>query len=408
MSLLDYVNAFTVQAPTAPLVAGEPIELRAVPNGILDVSTVEVVSAPVDLSLVFRHVQLPADGQTPWPPPAIALTNATSGLASAPGATNVEAWAATITGMVPVGLRDISGQVQIDFEWQITDLDKEGGQLGDAVITSGNLNLDNVSLVIPPVITELTTTDFTGSLGDLIAAAVSDPVQAARRIGVQLRVRGRIGSIEDTGWVLIPATPLVLPLVALPIPTVAALFRDDNLTGNAALLMVPTNSPFAKSADLLGAVEPLHTMLGAIHSAAAATSWALGIDGLMSAVDALASGLPLIPHVGLLPASAADIGSFDFIAVNHWFDDDIEDKGSSCLLLSANRKISFFEHDGYEGDELILNAFPQPPLRFGGAVLRILNVAVPQTEPAGCVVTSGNPSGSWDNEFSSYKWTLVE
>ncbi|WP_328993665.1 hypothetical protein OG394_04875 [Kribbella sp. NBC_01245] len=39
-----------------------------------------------------------------------------------------------------------------------------------------------------------------------------------------------------------------------------------------------------------------------------------------------------------------------------WPDTDIEDRGSSALVISATRAISFFEHNDYGGEELTLDA----------------------------------------------------
>jgi hypothetical protein len=118
--------------------------------------------------------------------------------------------------------------------------------------------------------------------------------------------------------------------------------------------------------------------------------------------------VPLTKHVGFLVRDDHnDLGKYNFIVRNNWWDTDIEDRGSSCLLISANRAISFFQHDDFDGRMLELDARPQFPFRFGGAAIRTLHVGVPASEPPGCVSTMGTPSGGWGDVISSYRWGSI-
>lgn len=398
MSLASYVQSFGVQSPTGRLIAGLPIELIASPTEILDVADVEVVTGQVDLDMIFKHVQLPAEpGVSAWPPPAAPsiLANVTSGLAATPQAGAIEGWLATITGTVPVGTRDISDQIQIDFRWVLTDLDTNA-PLADFAVVGGGLNADRLTFAVPPIIGELTSPDFDTTLAQ---------EAVARSLGVQVVVRGRIGTTADTGDVTVPAQPLALPLLPIPVPSVAALFRDNDLAGDSVLVMVPNGSAFSSAQQLMGALAPLRELLQTVDSTASATAWATGTRGLFSGVDALAARVPLTKHVGFIARDEHhDLGKYNFIVRNNWWDTDIEDRGSSCLLISANRAISFFQHDDFDGASLELDAQPQFPTRFGGAVIRTLHVGVPASEPPGCVTTTGTPSGGWGDVISSYRW----
>jgi len=61
MSLLSHVQSFQIQAPSGRLVAGLPPDLVAAPTEILDIPDTEVVTGPVDLEVVLRHVELPTE-----------------------------------------------------------------------------------------------------------------------------------------------------------------------------------------------------------------------------------------------------------------------------------------------------------------------------------------------------------
>lgn len=399
MSLDSFVQSFTLQPPTERIVAGMPVELIAAPTEILDVAGVEVVTSQVDLQMVFKHVQLPAeDGVTAWPPPAApsAIASVTSGLAAAPQAGAIEGWLATITGTVPVGTRDISDQIRIDFRWLLTDLDTSTA-LADFSVLGGGLNADRLTFAVPPIVTELTATDFDAALAQ---------VPAARRIGVQVVVRGRIGVTADTGDVTVPAQPLEVPLFPIPVPSVAALFRNTELAGDAVLLMVPRGSAFSSAQHLMGVLTPLREVLQTVETTASVAAWATGTRGLFSAVDALAARVPLTTHVGFLARDDHnDLGKYNFIVRDNWWNTDIEDRASSCILISANRAISFFQHDDFNGSRLDLDARPEFPVRFGGAAIRTLHVSVPASQPPGCVTTTGTPSGgTWGDVISSYRW----
>jgi hypothetical protein len=399
MDLLSYVKSFEVKVPSGSLVSGVPIDLVAKTIETLDIPGVEVVTGRVDLNIVFKHVQLPPEaGVTPWPAPASAagLTSVTSGLSQAPGTGTIEGWLASISGTVPVGIQDLSGQIHIDFSWLFTNPDT-GAPLGDVAVAGGALDASAVTIVLPPVVTEMTVPD----LDDALTAA---PV--TRRLGVQLKVRGRIGSAQDTGDILIPPSPLPLEIVPLPLPSLAALFRDQDLSGDAILLMVPEGSPFSGAAALLPVLSALQGLVDKMDSVAAVAGWATGTRGLKSAVDGLAGRLPLTRHVGFLArANHSDLGKYNFIVQNNWFDTDIEDRGSSALIISASRDIHFFQHDDFRGTRLALEPVPFGFTRFGGVVVRRLHVPVPGSEPPGCAPITGTPGdGSWGDVISSYRW----
>jgi hypothetical protein len=303
---------------------------------------------------------------------------------------------ASISGTVPVGTRDISGQIRIDFKWRFTD--PMGTLLGDFAVIGGALDASAVTIVLPPVVTDMKVANF----DDALAATV-----VTRKLGVQLVVRGRVGTTQDTGDVVIPAVPLELEIVPLPLPTVAALFRDQQLSGDAILLVVPSGSPFTSVASVVGILASIKSLVDKINTAATLTAWATGTNGLFSAVNALAGRLPLTKHIGFRANdNHNDLGKFNFIKISNWFDTDIEDRGSSALIISANRDIHFFEHDDFKGARLALEPVPSGLTRFGGVVVRRLHVSVPASEPPNCAPITGTPGdgGTWADVISSYRW----
>lgn len=214
---------------------------------------------------------------------------------------------------------------------------------------------------------------------------------------------------QDTGDVLIPPSPLQMEIIPLPLPSVAALFRDQELAGDAILLMVPAGSPFSGAAALVPLLSALKGVVDRVDTAAALAAWATGTRGLKSAVDALLDRLPLTTHLGFQARdSFDDLGTYNFFVRNNWFDTDIEDRGWSALIISASRDIHFFQHDDFDGQRLALEPVPFALTRFGGVVMRRLHVAVPSSDPPSCVPITGTPGGStWGDVISPYRWVAT-
>jgi hypothetical protein len=401
MSLTSYVGSFEVQAPAGRIVSGTPIHLVAAPQEILDVA--EVISGVVDLQFVFKHVQLPKESSTAWPPPATAvISNVTSGLQEAPEPDKVEAWLAAVTGTVPLGIRDVSDQIRIDFEWVITDVATGADLTGIMAVLDGGTDADHLSFVLPPIVSELTTTDFSRAIGD--------DSDVAQKITVQLKVRGRMGTTVDTGHIEL-ASPIALDIVAIPLPSVAALFRDDQLDGNAVLVMVPNESPFSSADQLFGVLTPLRNVLTAVHNAASVAGWAAGTQALLFAVAALITKLPHTKYVGFQALDGhSELKDYNFIERAWKSTTSMHDRGSSCLVLSATGRITFFQNTKFRGNKLLIDATPQIPpdaaTRFGGAVIRTLHAHILQSEPSGSVTADSmsHREDGWGDAISSYSW----
>jgi hypothetical protein len=166
--------------------------------------------------------------------------------------------------------------------------------------------------------------------------------------------------------------------------------------------MVRDEVPFSEAQPLLSFAQDLAEPLNNVHTAAQVAGWATGTGGLVAAVATLAEMAPT--HLGFLAQPArADLGTYDFIPGTFWWNDDIQDRASSLLLVSATHRISFFQHDNSGGERLTVDARPAGLKRFGGAVVRDLHSGNPASEPPGCV-EADPPTGGRGDSISSYRW----
>lgn len=405
MGLTEYLNSFTLQGPTGRLLAGLPIDLAAVPTLPFDLPTFEVISGHLDLDVVLKHVQLPTDGLIPWPAPATpTVASITSGLSSVPTSGNLEGWVGKIQGTMPVGVKDIADQLKVTATWSFTNL--ATNQVAEATIISAEHDSPSVTIVLPPILTDLTTLDFDQAINDIQNSP--DLANLVTKIGVRVTLTATFGS-ATAGPVVLPSPEsyLELNVVPIPLPSIAALFRDEDLAGDAVLLMVPANSPITDSAKILPLLSKVQALVDRLDTAASLVSWVAGVHGLKSAVDGLVMNIPLMKHIGFKRfARHHDLGHYNFIVRNNHWDTDIEDRGSSALIVSATRDIHFFEHNNYDGDSIRLEPVPSGLTRFGGVVVRRLHSTVPASEPPGCAPVTGAPGGStgWGDVISSYKW----
>jgi hypothetical protein len=392
MSLDSFLQSFSIAASATNIVSGMPLKLDAAPGAKeLNVPLNEVVSAPLDLQLVFRHLQVPLPaGEKAWPiPPVIGTTVA--GLSEKPDSGMVEAWVGSISGQIPVGLQEIT----ISYRWAFSCSDS-----GVPVeVLGGDVGSQSVTLVVPPILQEMTTDDFATEL----AGYLQDPTQLPQ-LKVSFTVTASVGTVKRAEF----TTPeLSIPISPIPLLSVAALFRDKNFGGDSVLVMVPETSPInngelQKLLDILGNLsDTLHN----IRNAASLASWLLGLDGLMGAVNTLATQVPSMENVALRnKRENKDLGKDNFIGRWYW-DTDIEDRSSSALVISALKAISFFQHDNFGGAQIALDARPNAGLtRLGGALVSDLHVAQPKSLPPGCVVQMGQPGANWGDTISSYQW----
>lgn len=398
------------------MLAGEALPLRleaGIPIG--DAVITEVITGAVDLDLLFKHVKLANVDATapngPWPHEAVATQLVepgggavpdvnviiTEGLSSAPLADEVEAWASTISGTIPLGFREIEDSVQIDYQWSIigTDPDDKPLPADHIAITDGSPTAAALTLVARPILDVME--DGSEPLGD-----------GGLCVQAQVRVRLAVTG-ADSGWVTIPPEPICIALAPLRVPEVGALFRDQDFKGNAIFLTVPERSAMSGPGEVLSVVGNLRPTVERLEQAASLTAWAAGIGGLVGAIRELATRLPTVPNVGFKHQKQHnDLGKYNFIHASWRWDDDIEDRASSAVAITVVRYPAFYQHDEQDGERLAIDARPTRPGQLGGATIANLHVNTPASVPPGAIRRSGAPSGGWGDVISSYRWEDVD
>ena len=405
-----------VAASDAVMTGGEALDLRLVSDlPIGDSMITEVISGPVDLNLLFRHVKLAdVDATTPngpWPHEAVAgqsvvpATGTTpdinvivnEGISSAPGADEVEAWAATISGTIPLGFRQIENPVTIDYQWHFTDGEKPLAATEYAIV-SGSPSLDALSVAFRPEIVP-----WTSATPDV------NSLEATRKVYIQAEVRVRLATTgHDSGWVKVPPAPIPLGLKAIPVPQCAALCRNRHFGGDSILLVVPEDSDLESAGAVIGAFNGVSAVVSRVGQVASLASWAAGAGGLVSAVQELVARLPAVKNLGFKHANSHhDLGHYNFIPVDWEWDTDIEDRASSAIAITLDKQISFYQHDDYGGHRLTFDARPllgSPNL--GGVTVADLHTSQPAAVPTTAIDISGSPGGGWGDCISSYRWEV--
>lgn len=414
-----YAQSFELEgiANGDAILGGEELPLRLTTDlPIGDTTLTEVIDGLVNLDLIFRHVEMPDLVSTapngPWPHDAVAqqvvqpgggtvpdvTVVVNSGLAAAPTPGTVEAWAGRLSGTIPVGFRSINDRVRVEYRWLVTDDSGAPLSTDEYRVTSGSLSSASLGIAFRPEVTDWTA-----------ATPSVDQVVPTRTVHLQAEVRVRLEVTgTDSGWVSIPAEPIAIGLRPLPIPSLAAMFRNENFGGDSILLMVPNDSLFGGAAGLFDVLRPLLTVVDRLSTAGSLAAWALGLNGLVSALRELVNRYPSYRNVGWLKRDGHDdLGKYNFIEVDNWWNTDIEDRASSMIVISTVRSISFYQHDNRGGRRLTVDARPlQLADGLGAAVLPNLHVPVPASSPPGAVDTSGHPghSARWGDAISSYRW----
>jgi hypothetical protein len=417
--VLTHANSYTVEGAIDGVarLSGLGVPLQMTTEAVIgDTTATEIINGAVDLGLIFRHVEL-ADLMSvlpvaPWPPFATAqqviqpggapgvpdvnvIVNA--GLAAAPAPGSVEAWAGKITGTVPIGFRVIPNPVRVDFRWNVLDEHGEALPADQYSVYAGSLDSANLSLAFRPEFTEWNA-----------KTASIDALDPTRTVKIQAEVRVRLEATgDDSDWVKIPPEkpPLAIPLRPIPLPALAAMFRTTYYRGTAMLLLTPDKAVFADAGAALAAISQVRAIVEELASVGRAAAWSLGLEGLVGVVATLADNQ--YTHVGWLAGyKYDDLRDYEFIEV---FGDnpDIEDRTSSLIVLSPDRRITFWQDVNRGGQRLTVMAPADRPASLGGVLVPDLHAQYPQSYPGGVVNTSGTPDDEdkWGNVISSYEWS---
>jgi hypothetical protein len=180
-----------------------------------------------------------------------------------------------LLGTIPI---PVLAPVTLKVTWEVQKPDGTAAEL-DKYAVVGPANTPDFTAVFAPAFEELT----------------NCPPTVARFL-VVAKVTVSVGS-DSIGPIALPGIPVVVP--AIGIPTVAALFNQENFGGsnvstdNSVLVLVPPNSPFAVIDPLMNTLSTLRTAVNGIISGPFGTvssvvdlvslvSFLIGIDDFIS------------------------------------------------------------------------------------------------------------------------------
>lgn len=286
--VLAYANSHVLTGVNAndAILGGLDLPLRVDSDQLIgDTVVTEVISGVVDLDLIFRHVEMPnLVSKVPaaaWPHDAVAQQTVVpgggtvpevnvivnSGLAAAPANGGVEAWAGNTAGTIPLGFREVVNPPRVEYRWLFTDAEGERLSAEEFTVSAGSLQSAALSVAFRPDVVEWPSgvTDVGG-------------LEPTRVIGVQVEVRVRLEQTgQDSGWIAIPGDPIPVGILPLPLPVVAAMFRNPSFGGDSVLLMVPADSPFDSAGEVVDAVAVVAALAGRLQAAGSLAAWAAGI-----------------------------------------------------------------------------------------------------------------------------------
>jgi hypothetical protein len=287
------------------------------------------------------------------------------------------------TFQTPVG-----SAVPVSFEWRWSVRDAAGATLsaaqGDFLSPQG-LMVPQTSFLLRPPVRKLELKDF-----------------STTRYEVQGGVRLQAGGI-DTGWLDFPSIPFLIE--PLQVPTILALFLNRNFQTvaedrqGAVLVVVPEQSPLAGLQPYLEAITAAGTAVQALGPLLSLLPFGSAAGTVRTAISAHGQYAHL--------AAQDDIANLhDWTLIQRWLlEDDTEaDRVWSLILVGVpGTTVRLYNDPGFVDTRGALEAKTGDA---GYVLLRNLDAADPQTEPAGCakaVVPSA--WGSFRETFASVRFT---
>jgi hypothetical protein len=386
-----YAQSFNLTgvAVNERVLPGSQLNLRLVTDQLVgNLEDIQVVLGDVDLDLVFRHLQLTSmvnDAPlAPWPAPTPAL------ISDPPQQNAVEGWVGSISGKLPVGFRVIEDELIIEVIWHLTD--QNGKPLAEGQDIRKILQQDQplaVDVLFAPGFVQWSVPHDAS-----LEAAVANANPATRYIQAEIRVRTRVAG-GDSGKIRIPAQPIPVLVLPLPILDLVVAFRSVNY-GSNALCLLPGNSPLADELNQI--MQVLQTVRGPINALAFFSRF-IGLQGVVSVLTGQ------LPNVGVTVEkddSEEDMNNVIMRARTGWLDMDWEDRISSLVGLSIARHLNLFEHDKFKGKSLTVGPYNVP--NNAAVLVSTLHTTNPVSEPPGALSRSGSPNGGWGDKISSYRW----
>jgi hypothetical protein len=270
----------------------------------------------------------------------------------------------------------VGSAVPVSFEWRWSVTDEGGKKLVD--VTSGialqpdqkgflapqGLDVPQTSFLIQPPVRKLEDWNLA-------------PVTCKVTGGVRLQAGG-----IDTGWLDFPE-PIPFLIEPLQMPTILALFLNRNFQAvaedrqGAVLVVVPERSPLVALEPYLQAINAAGTAVQALGPLLSLLPFGTAADGVRTAIAAHGQYAHL--------ARQDDIANLhDWTLIQRWLlEDDTEaDRVWSLILVGVpGTTVRLYNDPGFGTSRGVLEVTTGDE---GYVLLRNLDAADPQTEPAGC------------------------
>jgi hypothetical protein len=277
--------------------------------------------------------------------------------------------------MVPT---EVATPLKLTVDWKVTDANGNElkapnpaqNEIGQLLAPAG-LSLPELSVVLRPEVRELSTAPDLTPVIRKVSATVT-----LEALGVQF------GPLD--------LPPVDVPVLPLLVPTVLVMFLDKNFAtaGNsAALVVLPSNSPFGSVGDIVNKLNALRAPLDALKDF-------LDLGAFFTGIPNVVGWLNAVPHVWVATADVANLNDITLIHYDSWFENDIEaeDELSSLVLIGpAGRVARLFNARNFNSNEGQLDVTVPDSLMVQVADL---HSATPSTTPSGLASQVQQPAGT--------------
>jgi hypothetical protein len=288
------------------------------------------------------------------------------------------------TFQTPVG-----SAVPVSFDWRWSVKDAAGTTLSSAqgdFLSPQGLTVPRTSFLLRPPVRKLELQDFSLTTYE-----------------VQGGVRLQAGGI-DTGW--LDFTPIPFLIEPLQVPTMLALFVNRNFqtvaedTQGAVLAVVPEGSPLVGLQPYLEAVAAAGTAVQSLGSLLSLLPFGAAAGTVRTAIAAFGTYAHLAAQDDI-----ANLNDWTLIQ-REWYENDTEaeDEISSLILVGVpGTTVRLYNARNFGQNEGVLEVSTGPE---GYVLIRNLDAATPQTEPAGrATPIVPSPWNSFRDTFSSVRFT---
>jgi hypothetical protein len=282
----------------------------------------------------------------------------------------------------------IGSAVPVSFEWRWNVRDAAGSTLieNTGFLSPQGLTVPQTSFILRPPVRRLEDKD-------------PAPITYTVRGEVRLKAGGL-----DTGYLDFP--PISFLIEPLQVPTILALFVNRNFqslaedTAGAVMVVVPEGSPLVGVGPYLQAITSVGTALQSLGSLLSLSPFGAAASTVTNAISAFGSSAVLAAQDDI-----ANLNDWTLIQ-REWYENDTEaeDEISSLILVGVpGTTVRLYNARNFGENEGVLEVKTGPE---GYVLLRNLDAAAPQTEPAGrATPVVPSPWNSFRDTFSSLRFT---